>query len=402
MNPDPTPRREIGEMPGIDHMPNDPDPATPGTDDAVGPTPGGSQVPGGADPGAEGEGDDFEDAGVAVDGFEVPQGGDGGAGVEVDPVVVAARGGDEGAFGVLVQRHRRELHVHCYRMLGNFEEAEDLVQETFLRAWRARESFHGGPLFRAWLYRIATNACLDHLRRVARRVPSAHSYADIPWLQPYPDRLLDQVAPADAEPDAVIVAKETIELAFLATIQLLPPRQRVVLILRDVLDWPADQTAALLDATVPATNSALQRARATLRKNLPPRRAEWSTAEPSEEERALLQRFIDAHERCDVAAAIAMLRDDIRITMPPLPMCYEGLDAIAPLLQEGLTGPGEWRLVPTYANRQPAAATYLRPWGEKEFRAFKIDVLRVVEGRVAEITTFNSTLFPFFDLPPTI
>ena len=154
-------------------------------------------------------------------------------------VVTAVRAGDEAAFGHLTERHRRELHVHCYRMLGSFEEAEDLVQETFLRAWRSRATFAGGPGLRPWLYRIATNACLDALRRRSRRVTTADSLAEVPWLQPYPDRLLDEVAPSEEQPDAVLVSRETIELAFLALIQLLPARQRAVVILRDVLGWSA-------------------------------------------------------------------------------------------------------------------------------------------------------------------
>jgi RNA polymerase sigma-70 factor (TIGR02960 family) len=321
---------------------------------------------------------------------------------EEDPVVAAAKAGDESAFTVLVERHRRELHVHCYRMLGSFDEAEDLVQETFLRAWRSRASFEGGPGFRAWLYRIATNACLDQLRRSRRQVPALHSFAEVPWLQPYPDRLLDEIAPSDAEPDAVVVAKETIELTFLAVIQLLTPRQRAVLILRDVLGWSAGETASLLEATVAATNSALQRARATLRERLPARPSEWSGSEPSDEERALLEGFIDAHERADAAAAAALARKDIRVTMPPRPWCFDGLEAIRPLLERGLTGPGDWRLLPTRANRQPAAASYLREPGDSEFRAFKLDVLRIEGGAIAEITTFDPRLFPAFDLPPTL
>jgi RNA polymerase sigma-70 factor (TIGR02960 family) len=309
---------------------------------------------------------------------------------------------DEAAFAVLVERHRRELHVHCYRMLGSFEEAEDLVQETFLRAWRRREGFEGGPLFRAWLYRIATNACLDALRRSRRRVPSLHSFAEVPWLQPYPDRLLDEIAPNDTQPDAVVVAKETIELTFLAVIQLLPPRQRAVLILRDLLGWSAGETASMLDTSVAAANSALQRARATLRARLPARPSDWIGPEPSEEERVLLERFIDAHERADAAAAAALVREDIRITMPPHPWCYEGLASIAPLLEHGLSEPGDWRLLPTGANRQPTAASYLRARGDTEFRAFKLDVLRVEGGAIAEITTFDARLFPAFDLPPTL
>jgi len=309
--------------------------------------------------------------------------------------------GDEAAFGELVQRHRRELHLHCYRMTGSFDEAEDLVQETFLRAWRKRDSFEGGPGFRAWLYRIATNACLDALRSSRRRVSTVQSFAKVPWLQPYPDRLLDELAPSDTQPDAVVVARETIELTYLAVIQLLPPRQRAVVILRDVLDWSAAETAAMLEMSVAAANSALQRARATLRRRLPGRPSEWSGSEPSEEERLLLEAFIEAHERDDAAAAAALARDDIRITMPPHPWCFEGLEAIRPMLEEGLTAPGAWRLVPTWANRQPTAASYLKAPGDTEFRAFKLDVLRVEGGRIAEITTFGATLFPAFGLPAT-
>src|SRR4051812_28307183 len=251
--------------------------------------------------------------------------------LEPDPLVAAAKAGDETAFATLVERHHRELHVHCYRMLGSFDEAEDLVQETFLRAWRRRDSFTGGPGFRAWLYRIATNASLDAIRSRSRRVASLGSFAEVPWLQPYPDRLLDEVAPSDAEPDAVVVARETIELTFLAVIQLLPPRQRAVLILRDVLEWSAAETAELLETSVAAANSALQRARATLRDELPERRAEPAPADLSETERALLHAFIDTHERGDTAAAAALLAEDVRVTMPPFPMAYQGIAAMRPL-----------------------------------------------------------------------
>jgi RNA polymerase sigma-70 factor, ECF subfamily len=180
--------------------------------------------------------------------------------IETQPeLVAAATAGDETAFGELVERHRRELHVHCYRLLGSFEDAEDLVQETFLRAWRKRASFEGRSTFRAWLYRIATNACLDALERRPRVVPphaGGQPVAEVPWLQPYPDQLLDGVAPSDEEPEAEVVARETIELAFIAAIQLLPPRQRVVLIAGDVLGWSAAESAALLDVSVAAVNSA--------------------------------------------------------------------------------------------------------------------------------------------------
>src|SRR6476646_9146107 len=186
----------------------------------------------------------------------------------------------EAGFTALVARHRRELHVHCYRMLASFEEAEDAVQETFLRAWRGRNGVDGSTMFRAWLYRIATNVCLDLLRSRSRRLTTMRTFAEVPWLQPYPDQLLDEVAPTEDEPDSVVVERETIELAFLAAMQVLPPRQRAALIARDVLGWPASETATLLDTSVAAANSALQRARTTMSEHLPANRSEWSTGSP--------------------------------------------------------------------------------------------------------------------------
>jgi RNA polymerase sigma-70 factor (TIGR02960 family) len=306
---------------------------------------------------------------------------------------------EEARFAALFERHRREIHVHCYRMLGSFEAAEDLVQETFLRSWDKRAQFGGELNFRAWLYRIATNACLDTLRRDARRVPSlATSFAEVPWLQPYPDRLLDEVAPRDAEPDAVVVARETIELAFLALIQLLPARQRAVLIMRDVLEWPAVETAELLEMSVPAVTSALQRARATIAAHAPDRHEPPRTGDLRPREQELLQRFIDAHERGDVQASVAIMREDIRVTMPPFPYFYEGPAAIEPLIERAREM-GEWRLVPTAANRMPTAASYLRRPGDSEFRAFKLDVLRIEDDLIAEVTTFGAQAFPAFGLP---
>jgi RNA polymerase sigma-70 factor (TIGR02960 family) len=309
--------------------------------------------------------------------------------------------GGESAFAALTERYRRELHVHCYRMLASFDEAEDAVQETFLRAWRARETFDGSSMVRAWLYRIATNVCLDALRRTSRRLTNYHSFAEVPWLTPYPDRLLDEVAPADDEPDAVVVERETIELAFLAALQVLPPRQRATLIARDILGWPATETASALDTSVPAVNSALQRARATMQAHLPARRSEWSAGETSPEERALLDAFIAAHERGDAALAVSIAAEDLRITMPPAPMLFEGLGVIAPLLANALRE-GEWRLLPTTANRLPTAASYFRAPGDTIFRPFKFDVLRVVDGKISEITTFGPALFPQFGLPTTV
>ena len=317
-------------------------------------------------------------------------------------LVAAAISGDESAFAALAERYRRELHVHCYRMLGSIDDAEDAVQEAFLRAWRGREGFDGSRLFRAWLYRITSNVCLDMLRRSSHRATVLRSFAEVPWLQPYPDRLLAE-AP-EGQPDTAAIERETIELAFVAALQVLPPRQRATLIARDVLGWPASQTADLLEVSVAAANSALQRARATMREHLPARRGEWSAGQLSTTERELLDQFIDAHERCDSVAAVAIAARDIRVTMPPYSLCYDGVDAIAPLLDRAF-GPdreGDWRLVPTGANRMPAAASYLRRPGDSEFRAFKIDVLRVDGRLIREITTFGAALFPAFGLPPVI
>jgi RNA polymerase sigma-70 factor, ECF subfamily len=325
---------------------------------------------------------------------------------------------EESAFAALVERHRRELQVHCYRMLGSFEDSEDLVQETLLRAWRSRASFSsdGTSSFRAWLYRIATNACLDVLRSAPRRVLPQHVApagdpatpppppADLPWLQPYPDRLLEPIAPAEDEPGAMVVARETIELAFLAAIQNLPPRQRAVLILRDVLGWSAKHTASLLEASVASVNSALQRARATLRSRLPQRRTEWARSSgPTEQERELLRRYLDAHERADVSALAELLREDALLTMPPHPTWYAGREAILIASAQGFDPEfGHLRSVVAGANMQPAVAHYLRPPGEREYRPLALDVLRIEGGRVAEISSFVlPELFPAFGLPPT-
>ncbi|GIH67809.1 sigma-70 family RNA polymerase sigma factor [Sphaerimonospora thailandensis] len=322
----------------------------------------------------------------------------------------------EEEFAELVERHRRELQVHCYRMLGSLEESEDLVQETFLRAWRRRETFQGRSTFRAWLYRIATNACLDfldrHPRRPRRHAPGSNTAApppvDISWLQPYPDHLLEPPAPGDTEPDALVEAKETVELAFLIAIQHLPPRQRAVLILRDVLGWPAGETAELLDVSVASVKSALQRARPAMKEHLPQRRLEWApAADPTQEERALLQRYMDAHEQADDTAIAELLREDVRLTMPPHPMWFAGRASIMAFTKQVFdpASPyhhGDWRCVPTRANGQPASAAYVRRPGEPEFRAQVLDVLRIEAGKIAEIIAFEPRLFPAFGLPLTL
>ena len=305
---------------------------------------------------------------------------------------------DEPEFSGLAQRHRRELHVHCYRMLGSFEDAEDTVQETFLRAWRRRETFEGRSTFRAWLYRIATNACLDLL---AKRRPEPATGGEVPWLQPYPDRLLDELPAGDAaEPETVAVARETVELAYVVAVQHLAPRPRAALILRDVLGWPAKDVAELLGDSVNSVNSALQRARAGLREHLPGERQDWAGGEQDAGTRDLVRRITEASVATDIAALTTMLREDVRCSMPPTPGLYVGRDAVVDYwVEEGFEGMQGLRGVPTSVNRQPAVAYYL--WREEAdaYLPLTIDVLRISGGAVTEITTFHDDQFPRLGLP---
>jgi len=312
-------------------------------------------------------------------------------------------------FDDLVRQYRRELHVHCYRMLGSFDEAEDHVQEVFLRAWRSREGFEGRSSPRTWLYRVATNACLDTLRRNARRAEAkpageGPSIAALPWVQPYPDSLLDEVAAGQPGPEAAAVSRETISLAFLATLQLLPPRQRAVLILRDVAGWPAAEVAEMLDASVPAVNSALQRARTTLRDRWPNGRLDWApAAEPDPGQRRLLERYIAAHEQADPEALIALLHEDVRLSISPQVGDWNGKPEVGDALRDGMNALGQWRLVPIAANGQPGAAGYLRRPGEAAFSPFVLVVLRVEQSRLIDIAAFEQpSMFTAFGLPASL
>jgi len=340
---------------------------------------------------------------------------------ETDAVLAAARAGDETAFSALVDRHRTELRVHCYRMLGSLDEAEDLVQETFLRAWRRLAQFEGRSTLRAWLYRIATNACLDVLGSGLRRVLPHHLApasdlhdlrpvrSDVPWLQPFPDQLLEPVAPGDEDPAAVAVRRETIELAFIAAIQHLAPRPRAVLIMRDVLGWPAKQTAATLEMSLASVNSALHRARSTLRQELPDRRLDWSpTTAPDHAQRVAVRRYMQALERADLAAVAELLAEDIRTTMPPWPTWFQGRQDVMRALAASWdpTAPGyvgRFRTLPTRANGQPAVATYARRLDDTEHLPFAISVLTFVGTTITEIVAFHDVgLFPAFGLPATV
>jgi RNA polymerase sigma-70 factor (ECF subfamily) len=291
-------------------------------------------------------------------------------------------------------------------MVGSVTEAEDLVQETFLKAWRALDRFEGRTTFRAWLYRIATNTCLDALAHSSRRSVPMSSLADPiaedPTLQPYPDRLLDELAAQDLDDPAVAVAaRETVELTFLGALLHLPPRQRAVLIVRDVLGWTAAETAELLEISVASANSLLQRARATLQQRAPADRDGWRRREVSADDEALLKAYCEAHHASDIGGVLSLLADDVRISMPPdAPLA--GVDEVASIYRHlfGPDGPGEWHLVATRANGRPTAACYLRKPGEDVFRATTVDVLTVEDGKVVEVNCFmDGDVFPAFGLP---
>ncbi len=319
----------------------------------------------------------------------------------MNPTTEELRPLDERAFGARVEPHRRELHVHCYRLLGSFEEAEDLVQEAFLRAWRGRETFQGRSSVRAWLYRIATNACLDALDKRPR---GPRASGEIAWLQPYPDALLNQLPDLREGPEDVALAKETVELAFIAAIQHLAPLPRAVLVLRDVLDCSARETAHLLETTEASVNSALQRARSGIRKNLPANREAWQQ-QSTAAERELVARYVECSERVDARGLAALMHSDVRFSMPPYPGVWAGRDAVVRGWIDGGFGSeafGSLRCVITRANGQPAVAGYVRKPGDAAYELLALDVLRIRDGVVTEIVTFDGSVLEYFDLPATL
>ena len=311
-------------------------------------------------------------------------------------------------FTSLTGQFRGELLAHCYRMLGSIEEAEDLVQETYLRAWRSYDGFEGRSSMRTWLYRIATNVCLTAIERRGRRpLPSGLgapaedprepvvAAPEVPWLQPFPDALL---AAERADPAAVTVSRAGIRLAFVAALQYLSARQRAMLILRDVLEWPAAEVADLLGTTTTAVNSGLRRARTQLAAALPP---EDELSEPADpRRRALLDRFAAAFERADVNALAELLREDVALEMPPLLTWFTGRQTVARFLaSNALAEPGRLRLVPVAANGQAAFAAYQRQPGGA-YLAYAITVPMVTGTGIARVVTFFSPdLFGPFGLP---
>lgn len=328
-----------------------------------------------------------------------------------------ARLGDEGAFERLVAPYRRELHVHCYRMLGSVQDAEDMVQETLMAAWRGLDGFEERSSLRTWLYRVATNACLGLLRRarVPREVPRpAEPPGDFPpptgaspepvWLEPYPDAWLDDLADALPGPEARFDSREAIELAFVTALQTLSARERAAVVLRDVLGYRSAETATVLDTSEAAVNSALQRARAKLDRVGRDTSAEQAPAPGSREERELVARFASAFEGGDVDSVVALLSRDARLTMPPERMQYVGPAAIQRFLSTVPAG-GElerFKLVATRANGQPAFGCYLR-MAEGPLRAYGLMVLTLGGTRVTAITGFPDTsVFASFGLPRTL
>jgi RNA polymerase sigma-70 factor (ECF subfamily) len=316
-------------------------------------------------------------------------------------------------FASTVERYRHELLVHCYRMLGSLPDAEDAVQETSLRAWRYRDSLKEGAPLRPWLYRVATNACLDAIARDQRRaVLAARAEAeecwagqpdDVVWLGPIPDSVLDPPTPPERTPEAMTLIRETIEIAFLTVIQLLTPQQRAALILCDVLDWSAKDAADLLDISVSAVNSALQRARVRLRERLPSHKPAWPAGvDASAAERDLLKKYVEATESADFRAFESIILADATFRMPPEPGMVAGREAMFNLWIEGGFGSeqfGRLRCVVSHANLQPAVACYVRKPGDSTWQAMALDVLRIEDGLIAEIVTFPPDSFAAFGLP---
>lgn len=326
----------------------------------------------------------------------------------------AARRSDDDAFGRLAGPYRGELHAHCYRMLGSAADAEDALQETLLRAWRALPRFEGRSSVRSWLYKIATNVCLRAIERRPRRVlpvdyaPAADPHdnpaepvADAVWLEPYPDERLG-LGSGLASPEARYEQREGVELAFIAALQHLPARQRAVLILRDVLGFSARETATALETTPVSVDSALQRAHKTVDKRLPERSQQATLRSLNDGAlRLVAQRYVTAWERNDVDAVVAMLAEDAKLTMPPVPTWYRGREQVAIYLGGGpLAGTSHWRLIPARANGQLAFGRYA--WNDKTqtFMPRAIDVLTLHGAQIQEITAFvTPDAFRGFDLP---
>ncbi|MDQ4054370.1 MAG: sigma-70 family RNA polymerase sigma factor [Actinomycetota bacterium] len=325
-------------------------------------------------------------------------------------LIERARAGDHEAFAELVDPYRREIQAHCYRMLGSLQDAEDLLQETLLAAWLGLEGFEGGASLRTWLYRIATNRCLNQLKSTKRRPapaaplpitpPEPTRLGEVFWLQPYPDSLLEGISDQTPGPEARYESREAISLAFVTAVQLLPPNQRAVLLLRDVLGYRAAEAATLIGLTEEAVTSALKRARATIAGSRPSRPP---PAPGGPEERDLLARFVTAFSEGDVDELIALMTDDVWVRMPPAPFEYRGTAAAHRFFTAvDAHRRGTDRMVPVRANGQPAWGEYRRDPVTGVSHLAGIQVIALVGDRICEITRFEATVAPYFGLPRTL
>jgi RNA polymerase sigma-70 factor (TIGR02960 family) len=324
-----------------------------------------------------------------------------------------AQAGDGEAFRELTEPYRRELQVHCYRMLGSLQDAEDALQDTMLSAWQGLRGFEGRASLRTWLYRIATSRCLNARRSASRRPatewnipgvqpPEPTRLGGVPWLEPLPDALLAGAGELPLGPEARYEQAESVSLAFVAALQVLPPRQLAVLILRDVLGFHASEVAGMLDATVASVNSALKRARASLQHRWPPAAdREPPPAPGSPAEDAIVARFVSAYESADLDALVALLTDDVFMSMPPMPLEYTGRDVVAQFCALLFGAGREYDVAVTRANGQPAFGVYLRgPAGVS--RGTGLITVALAGGRICAMTRFESSLFPRFGLPPSM
>jgi RNA polymerase sigma-70 factor (TIGR02960 family) len=328
-------------------------------------------------------------------------------------LISSARGGDAGAFRELTDPYRRELQVHCYRMLGSFQDAEDALQDTLLAAWQALAGFEGRASLRTWLYRIATNRCLNARRSAGRRQakewdvpnvepPEPTRLGEVVWLEPYPDALLEGAVDARLGPEARYEQTESISLAFVTALQVLPPRQLAVLILRDVLAFQASEVADMLDSTVDSVNSALKRARASLqRRGQPTADREPPPASGSPSEDAIVAEFVRAYESADLDALVALLTDDVFVSMPPMSLEYEGRDAAARFFASIFGSGRRFDLVPTRANGQPAFGAYVRA-SDGVAHGVGLFVLTLSGDRICATTRFENTVLPWFGLPRSL
>jgi RNA polymerase sigma-70 factor (TIGR02960 family) len=328
-------------------------------------------------------------------------------------LISRARAGDGDAFRELTEPHRRELQVHCYRMLGSFQDAEDAVQDTLLAAWQGLGGFERRASLRTWLYRIATNRCLNARRSASRRParawdtpqvepPEPTRLGEVVWLEPFPDASGEGAIDVPLGPEARYEQTESISLAFVTALQALPPRQVAVLILRDVLGFHASEVAGMLDSTVESVNSALKRARASLeRRRLPTAGREPPPASYSLSEDAIVAKFVSAYESANLDALVAMLTDDVFISMPPIPFEYEGRDVVARFCASLFGSGRRFDLVPTRANGQPAFGAYVRaPAGVRH--GVGLIVLTLAGDRICAMTRFEKSVLPWFGLPRSL